>query len=785
MSTLTNCPFCNARIEPGTSRCPVCRNGLPTAAPTPRHASPTTSLTAGTPHAFNARIDEEDQIDTAHEIRTPPPVPAVGVLMGGRHRLTERLGAGVLGTSWAARDMVSGLDVVVKIISEDLLLDDDARLSFVQGIEMFTSRTLAGCVMPQEVAVHGAYAYVVTPRVNAVSLRRVIEARRAKREPFTPEEALRVLLSLVGATQALHSATPHGSLRPENVLLSRKGLFLTDCVTGVCVAPDRVVHAAGDWPAAMPYIAPEVLRGRRPTATADLFAIGAIAVELLGGAAPGRGGDVAAVSVDLHKATAVLLDADPRKRPAGVRMLLDTLSSVAGFATRPVEPPLPVPENTGLHDEPASPPPMASVAPSAALVASPPDAPPPTDTWNEQTDEKFSRRRMPSDPSIPVETGDLDGATVVRKAPESPRGDAVTVARPAPTAPAAATIPPPAAASSAPPPGHRLPAKEENLEERTTVGPAPKRKTVVDDEVDPEMGRATRPSVTAAKPVLAISPVAPIAPAVQTTTEPQLGSPPGRLSSATASLPRYGTAAPAGTSGPPPSMSIKSGPPPGASYASGPPAAITVPPPAKTPDPERPVLPPSRSMPSILANAAGKSPNPTSRMQPVSRSAPPTAIAPSSPPPAITPPTPSAPSPAPVSRRPGVPAMPPGTVRPPPPSVSPAASPASRVPGPPPSRSAPPMPSPSPRASVAPPVSARPSAAPLAGPPSGPSPAPGARPGPPSRAPVPAAAPSKPPRPRRPTQSDGIDPRLLRAAQVLDAERTGQVLTSDDLEEDD
>jgi hypothetical protein len=44
---------------------------------------------------------------------------------------------------------------------------------------------------------------------------------------------------------------------------------------------------------------------------------------------------------------------------------------------------------------------------------------------------------------------------------------------------------------------------------------------------------------------------------------------------------------------------------------------------------------------------------------------------------------------------------------------------------------------------------------------------------------------SKPPRSRSPTQADGIDPRLLRAAQMLDAERTGQVLTSDDLEDDD
>ncbi|MFO0625679.1 MAG: hypothetical protein U0325_08690 [Polyangiales bacterium] len=305
--------------------------------------------------------------------------PSAGEWLQGRYELLRVLDDGVFGTTWQARDSNTGRLVALKLVSDALVMNDGERRELAAKLEMFCGRSLAGCVMPIETVIIPGGIGVVSTLVDGVSLRSVMDARRARGQGLSPEECIRVLLSVVSALQALHTSSPHGGLRPENVLVTARGVLLTDCVLGVSFPPDRLHQRIVKFrPRAADYNAPELALGRRPTASADLFALGAMAAELAGGKALSEGPDLASISRELHRAVGTLLDRDPGRRPGGVRLLLDALTQAAGMERRPPEPPLPVPESVqavnllGDDDAPAPapmspPPPVADRAVARTL----------------------------------------------------------------------------------------------------------------------------------------------------------------------------------------------------------------------------------------------------------------------------------------------------------------------------------------------------------------------------------------------------------------------------------
>lgn len=307
-------------------------------------------------------IDEAEGV-TESNLTNPRLGFAVGDRVKDRYELIESLGEGLVGTSYRARDMLAGNESLVRFVSSQLLVHDGERRDFAQKVEMFTGRTLAGCVMPTDVVLGPGMVALVSPRVEGVSLRAALDARRAVGQPMHLEETLHVLLALVACLQAMHTASPHGMLRPESILLTARGALLTDGIVAVSLAPDRVFARVREArPAALSYAAPELAQGRRPTASADLYALGAIAVELLGGAPPDRGPRMQGIPAEVRRAVSALLDREPGRRPAGVRMLLDALVVAAGLPGRPAEAPLPVPQSVAVACQSA----VATVLPRRA-----------------------------------------------------------------------------------------------------------------------------------------------------------------------------------------------------------------------------------------------------------------------------------------------------------------------------------------------------------------------------------------------------------------------------------
>ena len=115
---------------------------------------------------------------------------------------------------------------------------------------------------------------------------------------LSPVQLARVLVPVLDALDAAgRRGIAHGDLRPENVLLGPRGAVMV-ADFGLVAAHERArrCRERGTWIGTPGYAAPERARSEGATPAADLFAVGAMAHELLSGggaAGRGRGGAVA------------------------------------------------------------------------------------------------------------------------------------------------------------------------------------------------------------------------------------------------------------------------------------------------------------------------------------------------------------------------------------------------------------------------------------------------------------------------------------------------------------
>ena len=443
------------------------------------------------PRPLPKPIADDDDIDTLSALTNPQLQLSAGAWLRERFRLTERLGEGLFGTTWRALDTTGGSDVSVKVMGSLLLLNEGERRDFHGKCEMFTRRTLAGCVLPSDVVLSPGSVAVVSPLVDGVSLRAVLTARRSAGMALSAEESLRIVHSLVLALQAMHTASPHGFLRPEDVMVTARGLLLTDGILGVCIPPDRLVERVrAAQSQAMPYLAPEVLAGRRPTASADLYALGAMTTEVIGGATPDRGPDLSTFTPELRRAIATLLDREPGRRPAGSRMLLDALSSMVGLSQRPADPPLPLPEQVSLRTTLEAPAPRPSASASRLPTVAP---------LAESARDAVHGRLGSATASLPLMSNPRSPAPITISGPPPdlavrsgpPGGLTLPPLRHAPNLPVKTRLLPPLQAPSVPP-----------VEPETVLRAAPQRPGVAasvsarpardDDMIDPKLLRAAK-----------------------------------------------------------------------------------------------------------------------------------------------------------------------------------------------------------------------------------------------------------------------------------------------------
>ncbi|MBI2243772.1 MAG: serine/threonine protein kinase [Nocardioides sp.] len=294
-----------------------------------------------------------------------------GDLLGGRYRLTERIGAGGMGTVYRAHDTRLDRTVAIKTLHEGRDVDDVTRSRLRAEAQLAGTLRHPGVVQVfdygEEAGATGPTPYVVMELVEGTPLSQVLR----ERGPLPTEEAAALVGDVARALEAAHAAgIVHRDLKPSNILVTPEGrAVLLDFGVARSDSMEPLTET-GLIIGSADYLSPEQVRGQRATPASDVFGLGVVAHQSLSAASPfHRDTQAATVLARLHEDAPEL----PASVPAPLRRLVASM----------------------LAREPDDRPSAADVADRAATAhRSGPVLPPPLPTPPSAPRSRWNRQRL-------------------------------------------------------------------------------------------------------------------------------------------------------------------------------------------------------------------------------------------------------------------------------------------------------------------------------------------------------------------------------------------------------
>ena len=239
------------------------------------------------------------------------------------YTISAELASDAVGSTWAAVGSAAegspdGQVVVLKILT----LRDGAAMTDTLARAASLAHRLERVGTDHLVRQYDAIALadgrlaLVLDQVSGSSLTHLLDDRG----PLTPGETVTTLAPLFGALADLHEAgVVHGDLTPRSVQFTDDGRPLIGDL-GVAQVSGRAAGEGGPTPG---FVAPEVVDGAAPSASSDVYSLGALGWFCLTGAAPSAaltrpsmGASNLRAGDRLFGVLASCLSADPTARPA-------------------------------------------------------------------------------------------------------------------------------------------------------------------------------------------------------------------------------------------------------------------------------------------------------------------------------------------------------------------------------------------------------------------------------------------------------------------------------------
>ncbi len=229
----------------------------------------------------------QDPLDAT---KTPPPADDLSGLQLGRFRVESRIGSGGMGQVYRAQDTILKRVVAIKRMAPQIqqsMLGADRFLREAQRASALNHPNIAAIY---DVIEEKGEVYLVMEYIEGTTLRHYLGSHK-----LTVDEFLSIAIQCgegLGAAHQQHIL--HGDIKPENIMLTREmrvkildfGVARRITSGDVNEATQSLATMTGTMSGTPAYMAPEVLEQKPHDGRADLFSLGLVFYEMLGGPQP-------------------------------------------------------------------------------------------------------------------------------------------------------------------------------------------------------------------------------------------------------------------------------------------------------------------------------------------------------------------------------------------------------------------------------------------------------------------------------------------------------------------
>ncbi|HLT39768.1 MAG TPA: serine/threonine-protein kinase, partial [Enhygromyxa sp.] len=150
-------------------------------------------------------------------VSAEPEEPLIGLVLGDRYRVDERIGAGGMGLVYRATHVLIGRKLAIKLLRRRYAAQPEVAERFVQEARIASSVKHPNVVdiLDYGTTPHGSPYYVMEFLAGHSLAREIVE-----RGPLEPRRALTVAIAVAHGLAAAHQAgIIHRDLKPDNVFV--------------------------------------------------------------------------------------------------------------------------------------------------------------------------------------------------------------------------------------------------------------------------------------------------------------------------------------------------------------------------------------------------------------------------------------------------------------------------------------------------------------------------------------------------------------------------------------
>jgi serine/threonine-protein kinase len=212
----------------------------------------------------------------------------------GAYRIIEFLGAGGMSTVYKAYHATLERHVAIKVMPEQMGLDDVLRQRFQQEVRVIASLQHAHILPIFDYGEDRGRLYLVMRYIEAGNL----EDRLADDAMNLDEISLVVHQVGAALAHAHHHGVVHRDIKPSNVLIDTQGdCYLSDFGLAKTMEASLRLTASGVGMGTPAYMSPEQGQGDSVDARSDVYALGVMLYEMVTGQVPFRASTPVAVAI--------------------------------------------------------------------------------------------------------------------------------------------------------------------------------------------------------------------------------------------------------------------------------------------------------------------------------------------------------------------------------------------------------------------------------------------------------------------------------------------------------